>query len=250
MSGLFLVAPVIASVAIPAQARVLLTLSLSLVIYPTLPAVQQQPIALDLFTLALGAMMEVFIGFTIGLLALLPLTAMQLGGLFIGQQLGFGLAQISNPALETDSDILGELLIYVALGVFLAFGGVDLMFLALCKTFAHIPLGGYSPASAPLSLLLGVLGSSFDVALRVTLPVLGILLMETIATAFISRTLPQFGITSIGFGIKIILGLIAIIAGLRAMEDTASDFIRTSLEQLLTWSIGPIGPAGPSGGAH
>jgi len=260
LGGVFFLAPIVSGVSIPYQVRILLTFGLGLAVFASVPREVIPPLPTDIFTLAAWAVGETIIGFLIGLLAMIPLTALQLGGLLMGQQIGLGLAQIVNPSLETDSDLLGELLLYLGLGAFLALGGFELVFVAAAHSFTHLPMGGFSLAAAPYELIRGLIGSGFEMALRVSLPVMAILLFETIASAFIAKTVPQLNVTNLGFGLKIVLGLAAMTAGLVAIHDVTFDRMGESLGQLMTWAAGStdgsaVGSAngsvvGPAGGAR
>jgi flagellar biosynthesis protein FliR len=238
IAGVFLVAPLLASTSIPVLARTLLVFALGLAVYPMLPAWQCKPVAMDLVALAWGAAGETLLGFSIGLLMLLPMTAVQLAGHFMGQQMGFGLATVYNPALEADTDLLGDLLGYIAIGLFLTIGGMEALFLAVCRTFERVPLGGMELTGAPLDLLTGLLASGFELATRVSMPLTAIILIETVASAFITKTLPQANILSIGFAVKIVLGFLALIAGLTAMQWAIGDDVGMTVRQVLNWAAG------------
>ncbi|MBC7833699.1 MAG: flagellar biosynthetic protein FliR [Phycisphaerales bacterium] len=238
LGGLFLFAPILSSASVPYKARVMLAIILSLAVYPAIPASQQVPIALDLYSLAPAMFFEVLIGLAIGLVASLPMYGVQLGGLIIGQQLGFGLAGIYNPALDTESDVVGELLLNIALAIFIGIGGLENVFLALAATFTQIPLAGAGPGSAPLELTVGLVSSGFELALRIAAPVLCILLVETLATGFIMKTIPQINIMSIGFAVKIIAGFGALIGALYAMQEVIGDEVLRAGQLLLQWTSG------------
>ncbi len=240
LSGIFLLAPIFASTTIPSQARALLVVALSAAIYPMIPPEQVRPLTLDIFTLAWALGGEMLIGFCIGLLMMMPLAAVQLSGMLMGNQMGFGLAQVYNPALESDTDLLGDLLSYIALGVFLVIGGLEATFLAVASSFKLAPLGSIAAGAAPVELIAGVLGSGFEMALRVSLPVMAIILMETIANAFIAKTLPQMNIASIGFAIKIVLGLGVIVVSLRAMQSVMGEHVSVVGRMVLDWAASGV----------
>src|SRR5437868_2805959 len=80
MSGLLVFAPILASSILPGRLRALLCVAFTLAIYPTLPASQHQPVRMDLFSLAPMALAETLIGVAMGLMASLPMYAVQLGG--------------------------------------------------------------------------------------------------------------------------------------------------------------------------
>lgn len=234
LSGVMILAPLLASASIPTQARALLAVMMTLAVYPVLPA-QEQAASLPGDVLSLGVLVagETLVGFSIGLVAMLPLAAAQLAGLVMGLQMGFGLAAIVNPALETESDLLGEALLYLALGAFLAMGGLEALFLAAASSFGHVPMGMASASMAPAQLVSGVISSGFEVAMRVSLPLMAIILAETIATGFLAKTIPQMNILSLGFAVKVIAGLAAIVAGLRAMDGALSEHVGETMRRLL-----------------
>ena len=241
LSGVMLAAPLLAGTVIPGKARVLLVVALAAAVYPTLlPTLRGSGMdtrtMTDVLTLGVAVASEVMLGFLVGLVAMLPVAAVQLSGAMMSLQIGFSLGSIVNPALETESEPLGELLTHVAIAAFLAMGGVEMVFLACANTFTHVPLAGFGPGLAPLELLTSTLGAGFDLALRVSLPLMGLILMETVAVAFVSKTMPQMNILSIGFAVKIFLGLGALVAGLRAIDHAIGEHVREVGRSVLEWS--------------
>jgi flagellar biosynthetic protein FliR len=191
---------------------------------------------LDTVTLILALAGEVFLGFIIGFIMMLPIAAVQMGALIMGQQMGFGLASVYNPAIESDSDLLGELLIYIALGAYIVMGGVEASILAVLRTVDGVPLGTVPLNIAPLELIVGMLGAGLELALRISAPLLAIVFFETIASGFIMRTIPQINVMSIGFAVKIILGLIAVIGGLVATDIVVGEHIGHVARAVVNWS--------------
>lgn len=251
LSGLFLFAPAISSPIIPARVRLLLVMVFSLAIYPTIPPEQQVPVRMDWMSLGIAVGTETLIGMTIGLLAALPMYAVQMAGLIVGQQMGLGLANVYNPALDIEGDAVGQLLLYVALAAFLALGGIDVVFLATAKTFANIPvgsvlggtgeMGGSSIAifsNSVLNLLTGVVMSGFELALRVSAPVLCLIMLETVASAFIMKTMPQLNIMSIGFATKIVVAMLGLILAMGAIAHAVGDDQAIGLSRLIDWATG------------
>ncbi|MGH7130836.1 MAG: flagellar biosynthetic protein FliR [Phycisphaerales bacterium] len=246
LSGVFMLAPIAASLAIPAKVRVLLCFMLALCVYPTVQAPAGE--FTDIFTLVMVGAGEVFIGFVIGLLALLPVVAVQLAGVLMGQQMGFGLGQLYNPMLETESDIIGEVLAQLAIGIFIAVGGLEMLFQCVANSFERVPLGAVAVGDAPFNLVLSTATSGFELALRVSTPVLGIIFIETLASSFLMKTIPALNILSIGFAVKVVLGLVALVWGLNAMDGAIGEHIAETGRQILNWSSQARPPVGSGGG--
>ena len=235
VAGLFLFAPILASVTVPMRVRAMLGITFALIIWLSLPRSQQLVEMPDVISAGWMVMMETSMGMIIGLIALLPVIAVQLGSALFGQQMGFGLAAVYNPALETESDVLGELMLYVALGVFLSFGGLEKVFLAVAMSFATTPPGTFSLSAAPLALVQTIVTAGTELAFRIALPVLCVLTIETLSTAFITKTMPQLNVMSLGYGAKIMMGIVALIGSLVAVQSVVGDHIRETFDQLALW---------------
>jgi flagellar biosynthesis protein FliR len=203
----------------------------------------------DAFTFLFLAAGEAVIGLVIGLLALLPVVAVQLGGTIMSQQMGLSLATVFDPSTESDTDVVAGLLLQGAMAIFVLLGGLEVLFLAVARSFGSVPLGCVAvEAQAPsaLKLITGMLGSGFELALRVSTPVLGIILVETLASSMIMKTVPQMNIMSVGFGVKVLLGLGALILALHAIDEAVGGHIIDAGRQLLNWPP----PAGNGGVTH
>ncbi|HZW06302.1 MAG TPA: flagellar biosynthetic protein FliR [Phycisphaerales bacterium] len=242
LSGLFVFAPMISGITIPIKVKVLLCLIMGVGLFGLVrPAAQ--PVPPDFFSFAAMAVGEVIIGSVIGLLALIPVVAVQLGGVIMGQQMGLSLATVFDPSTESDSEVMAQMLLYVALLVFVLFGGLDTLFLAVAKSFANAPLGGFAwgdHAGSALKMIVGMIGSGMELALRVSTPVLGIIFVETIASGMVMKTMPQMNIMSIGFGLKVLLGIGAVILSFYAISDAVSEHVMQGGRLLFAWPPAPL----------
>lgn len=205
LMGLFIFAPIFGSPVVPVRVRVFLALLLAFCIYPLVPP--QVPIQLNVFTMAFAIAMEIFIGLVIGYGASLPLVGMQIGGIMIGHQLGLGLARVFNPDSNEETEVLSQLMYFMALAVFLLLNGHHVLVASVARTFSTVPLGGYTPDGHVLDVMVGLLTSMLELAVRVSAPLLCLIFLETVALGFIARTVPQINILSIGFPLRILMGL-------------------------------------------
>src|SRR6185436_6921163 len=104
-----------------------------------------------------------------------------------------------NPALDSEGTVIGDMLMYIAIAVFIAAGGLEAMLGALVGSFGRVPVSDVAawPAGdlgGAVGLLGGIIGSGFEFALRVAAPVLCIILVETVGAAVIMKTMPQINI--------------------------------------------------------
>lgn len=242
MLGLFFAAPLLSSLIVPTRVKVLLAVMLTVAVYPMLPVHLSPDLfpsgQLDVMVLFPMVVVEAMIGFSIGLLATVPLTALEMAGTMMGHQMGLGLARVYNPEADYDVDVLGQLLFYVASGVFFSLGGVETLMRTLIGTFSNVPIGGMRPGETPLNLVTGLVSSAFDLAMRVSAPVAGMVLLFIIVFAAIGKTMPQINIMSVGFAIKILGGVMILTASLYAVQGAASDSIVSALDQVRVWALG------------
>lgn len=237
ISGLMVFGPVLASSVVPVRMRVALAFLLGLAFYPLL--VQSHPewvaIPLDLWSLLPLVLMEITLGAAVGFIATLPLMAAQAGGLIMGQQMGLGFAQLYNPALEDEGDLVGQILFFMVLVGFIAIGGLEAMAMAVLRSFDHIALGGFAPDGTLILFLTGIVGAAFETALRVAAPLLALIFLETIALGFVSKSVPQLNILSLGFPLRILAGMFIIGSGLAIIDDVLIEEVDRVLHSLFTW---------------
>jgi len=238
LSGLMIYGPVFGSSVIPPRIKLFLCLVLGLAIYPVVGGDAGAIGKLDLWSLAPLALMELMIGLVIGYLASLPMVAVQVGGLVMGQQMGLGFARFYNPAIEDDADVMGQILFFMTLACFLLIGGHEAMLLAVLHSFQHIPLPAMAtltPGPQLVSLFTGVLTAAFELALRVAGPLLALIFLQTLGMGFIAKTVPQMNILSLGFPMRVLAGLTIISLGLVVMNEVVMELIDDTLVLMFTW---------------
>jgi flagellar biosynthesis protein FliR len=90
-------------------------------------------------------------------------------------------------------------------------------------SFAGVPIGAFSPGGSALDSLVTAVGSGFSLAIRVSAPVTGIVLLLVLLLGVVGKTMPQINIMTIGFTLKILVGLGAVAFSLQAIRVAAGD---------------------------
>jgi len=232
--GVFIVAPMLSSTAVPVRARLLLGFIMSVAIYPAVAGKLVMPAETDLFGLLPLVLGEALIGFSIGLMMALPLMALEGAGVIAGHQMGMSLARVYNPELDTEADLLGQLLFFAAFASFLLVGGMEAIFGATISTFERVPLGGIMASKVPLESLVGLVSSGLELSVRVAAPVTGVILLLAITLGALSKTMPQINVMSVGFALKIMAGVLmlafgtssAVSAVIDSMDDAGKEVAR------------------------
>lgn len=223
LGGLFLFTPLLSNRTFPRRFRLMVAVMLAGAVYAGLPAVARVAPQADLPALPGLVFGEVLIGAAIGLVAAIPVLSLELAGSLIGTQIGFGLARVYNPEADAESDVLGQLLMYLAIAAFVAAGGLEALFGVLIGTFDRVPPGGFAAGQVPLDVLVGVITSGFELALRVAAPAMCIVFLVLIAMGFVSKTMPQINVMSVGFSVKIMVALALLAASLTVVAQVADE---------------------------
>jgi len=149
------------------------------------------------------------------------------------------LADLVDPASDISGNELGQFLYFAALVTLATMGGVERVVGSTISTFDSIPVGSATLTDAPLSLLIGVLSSSMDVALRVSMPVVTIIFLETVAVGFIMKTVPTLNIMSFGFPLRIVMGLFVFVVSFGALHAVLTSELGVVLMAIEEWAASP-----------
>lgn len=240
ITGIFVFSPLFSHRAVPIRIKVFLTVTFSLCVFPLLLATK--PLSwfalsgsleapLDLWAIAPAVANEMLIGTLIGYAAMIPLAGMQLGGHIASQQMGLGLAEVFSPG-EAESGITSHLFYLVGLAVFVIAGGHRTLFRILVGSFDQVPLGGAIGRGPALDLIVGLLQTAFELGVRVAAPLLCLTFLQTVAMGFIARTVPQLNILSVGFVVRIILGVFVLVGSIAAAGHAFHQTLGGALQDL------------------
>ncbi|MEX2213943.1 MAG: flagellar biosynthetic protein FliR [Phycisphaeraceae bacterium] len=241
ITGIFVIAPVLGSNTIPGRIKILFALVLSFCVYPML-LTPGKPSAgfvghvvdhgMSMWAMGGAVAMELLLGIVIGYGATLPIIAMQTAGHIVDQQMGMGLGGLFNPELNDDGTVSSQFFFILAMMIFMIIGGHRILLATVIGSYDNVPLGGFRVDGHVLDLLIGMLAAMFDLAFRIAAPLLCIVFLETIAMGFIARTVPQMNILSIGFPLRIMVGIGILVVSTATIAMAATGSMRQALNQL------------------
>ncbi len=160
-------------------------------------------------TLVLWIFREAAIGLTIGLTVSFVAEGLAIAAQMISAQAGYSYATSVDPSSNADSGVLlvfGQLM---ASMLFFALGFDRQMIAALAASLTTLPPGStlweIEPASAETVLKLS--SGMFSTALRLALPVAGLLIILDLSLALLSRINQQLQLLTVAFPSKMLLAL-------------------------------------------
>lgn len=227
MLGLMLFCPIFSSPALPMNLRFYLVMAMSFAV----AGIVDPPVAKATTMVDLGVMAsaELVIGLVLGAFVQFVFAGIQLAGQTIGLQLGLALGNIVNPQFDDQTSTMAVVYATAASLIFLATGLDREVFRAILESFGTIPLGGIVVGESLWGFIATVFQQSMILAIRVAAPVTVALFLAEIAMGFVGRTVPQLNVLSVGFSIRILLGLVIMMVGLsevgRAFFDSTGQAI-------------------------
>jgi len=152
------------------------------------------------FIQALAA--EVVGGLVVGLLASWLLSSFAMGGQLMDQQAGFGTASVLDPGTATTVTLIGNLLLYVGLLLFLELNGHHLLIMGLMRSFALVPAGNLALPLTLTEWAVRTLTIATVLFLRLAMPLLAVIVITDIALGMIGRAVPQLNVLMLGLPLK------------------------------------------------
>jgi flagellar biosynthetic protein FliR len=234
VAGLLTALPLLNAGPVPVRFRLLLALAITLTLAPVLPPewqipVRAEPVGLVLLTVIM--VQEVLMGLIAGLCVRLVQEAFAFGGAAIGRDMGFGFAQQVDPALEETTPLIGTLLNFVFLMVFILADG-HLALIRLVGDSLAVPPGAFSLGPDIGNAVSKGVTDLFAVGLRLSLPILAAMLFVNIGLALMAKFGEEFEVLMLAFPIRIGLGLLLLAASAPVFIPLGRDLLNQVLSGL------------------
>ncbi len=209
-AAMVMVAPALGAKPIPSQVKIGLAVLLAVLLTPL------QTVSGPLFTNWLAVMIsvarEVVIGLLLGFAATLLFSAIQMAAQIVGVQIGFTFSNTVDPLSAQSSGFLETLYSMMAVVIFLNLGGHHALITGLSQSFQLAPVGIYGPGPVVGDRLVALSALAFGMALRLSLPVVGTMLLADCAMALVVRSIPQMNIFAVGLPVKMVVGFLTLVA--------------------------------------
>lgn len=233
--GLFSVAPFFSSESISFSMRMIISFLTALILFPV-TAGYLPPVPGNMTNYALLVFSEIIIGVLMGFLISIIFAAFQVAGEFFSVQIGFGYAEILDPISQSSLPVISTLKNLMGLLLFLIVGAHRIVFESLAFSFEKIRIISFTSEvnNGLVKTFQYAIGAMFLVAFKIALPVLGIIFLVTVAEALMGKAAPQLNILQLSFPIKVLIGLLVIIAALPFIEKQMIQSFDVSFDRLNT----------------
>jgi flagellar biosynthetic protein FliR len=228
VSCVFALLPLAAFKSAPDSAKIVLSLALTLILFPEWKA----PVSVDagLGRLVAGIAGEAAMGLTIGVALAVVMEVFQMAAQVVSLQAGFGFASTVDPTSGADSTVLLTLSQITAGLLFFTTGADRMLIRALADSMKLCPPGSISMNRGWAEGMIRFSATIFSSGLRLAAPIVALLLLADASLAVLGRVQTQIHLVSLTMPVKLGVAMLMIASTLvfqpQFFETTMASCIR------------------------
>lgn len=215
-SVLIAVMPFVGDRMVPMPLKILLALAITFALFPAL-VVQGQVRPGDALVwgattggIAATIGCEVLCGLVLGFTAKLLFESVSFGANLVGNFMGFAAASTYDPHQESQTQVVAQLQLAVAMLIFLALDGHHLMLRASLDSYRLVGLGQASFGTIASQRLVGLTAQVIRFGMQLAAPVALSMFAVNVAFGLIAKTMPQLNILVLSFAVSALVGLVVL----------------------------------------
>jgi flagellar biosynthesis protein FliR len=218
---------------IPTRIRLVAALMLVLVMLPLHRAAYAVDVTKSFAPLVGLFIQELMVGAVLGLTARLALSALQVAGATIAQQLGLGFVTTLDPAQAQQGVIVGNFLAMLGIALIFATDLHHVVIAALDDSYRLFRPGSTLPTGDIAELMLTTVGGAFRVGVQIAAPFLVFGLLFNAGLGVLARLMPQLQVFFLGLPASIMIGFALLMLLTGALMTTFLGYIGAVLSELV-----------------
>jgi len=212
-----------------------LRLTMALVLAAVMLPLHRDAYHVDLHALGPAGVLlaeELLIGAVLGMTARLTISALQITGSVVAQQLGLGFVTAIDPTQGQQGVLIGNFLTILGIALVFATNLHHLVIAALDDSYTL-----FNPGEVPLTgdmaaLMTRTLAGAFRVGIQLSAPFLVFGLLFNLGLGLLSRLMPQMQVFFVGIPLSILAGFLILFLVLVAMMGTYLGSVESVLREL------------------
>jgi flagellar biosynthetic protein FliR len=225
--------PFYGSKSIPAQFKIGLVIAIALILTPI--------VNFEFSRSAISALVirEVIFGMVLGLSARFVFLAVDMAGQMISNAVGLSMATLFNPEIG-QSTVVSNLYGIIVKLVFLAMDAHHDLIYIFVKSYEWLPAGTIDVKNL-VAEMVGITGGIFTIALKLSAPIIIIMVITNLLLGFIYKAAPQINIFFVGYPLVMFIGFVLMLLGLPFfIQVTGNDFalIREEMTRVIELAKG------------
>ncbi len=192
----------------PALLKIGLSMVISIVITPFLDSSSVVSINSMMGIIPI-AFKEIIVGLSMGFVINLIFSMAQMAGQMMDFSIGFSMMTLFDPIASENLSVMGRLLYWISLIVFILVDGHLIVIKALIDSFNVVALGSFTFLTQHSTYMIHLIFEFFIIGVKIAIPIILILLITEIVLGLVSRVMPQLNVMIMGMPIKLLVGLSA-----------------------------------------
>ena len=205
VGGFVLFNPILGRTNIPAAFRTGMALVLSVFVTSVTEQRPAQPSGLAEFMVLM--LLEIFIGFLLGMAVNFFFYIPQLAGSMIDTQMGMTMNQMYDAGSAANMSVTGQILNVLMLLLFFAGGGHLTLLRMFITSEQIVPFGQVAVGLPAYQLLLELFVECTVLSVKLCMPVLAAELIAQVGMGVLMKVIPQINVFAINIELKVIVGL-------------------------------------------
>ena len=207
----FLAIPVISSQNVFMQGRVFLALCVSVALF-----MSGMVNTVFVFDTTPGyvylILIEFLVGMAMGYVAFAVFNLIFFAGQLMDFQIGLMMVNVLDPMTQIQVPLTGNIFYFAMMAMVVVTGGLHTFFLAFFYSYQILPIGtAVVIGNAPLAwYMVLLLTESMILAVRISMPIVGSMMIINAALGIMVKTVPQMNIFVVGLPLKLLIGILLI----------------------------------------
>ncbi|MGJ4885585.1 flagellar biosynthetic protein FliR [Bradyrhizobium sp. HKCCYLRH2060] len=232
VGAMVMLLPGLGEVNIPVRIKLATALLLTMIVLP----LHRQAYQVDLQALSpLLVMMvhEIVIGIVLGATARVTLSALQVAGSVIAQQMGLGFVTAVDPTQGQQGVLIGNFLTMLGVTLLFSTDSHHLVIAALSDSYKIFAPGELIPSGDVASLATKAFAAAFKIGLQLSAPFLVFGLVFNIGLGVLARLMPQMQVYFVGAPLSILIGFLIFALVLTAMMGTFLGYFEGVMHEMM-----------------
>ena len=232
IGAMVMLLPGLGEVNIPVRIKLATALLLTMIVLP----LHRQAYQVDLQALSpLLVMMvhEIVIGIVLGATARVTLSALQVAGSVIAQQMGLGFVTAVDPTQGQQGVLIGNFLTMLGVTLLFSTDSHHLVIAALSDSYKIFAPGEVIPSGDVASLATRAFAAAFKIGLQLSAPFQVFGLVFNIGLGVLARLMPQMQVYFVGAPLSILIGFLIFGLVLAAMMGTFLGYFEGVIHEMM-----------------
>lgn len=229
VSVLVAVLPIFGDKAIPNPVKILLSLAMTLAIFPGLVKegfVRPGDAAIWAATTwgvirTIGQ--EVLVALVLGFTAKLVFDTIQIGASLASNMMGFSMASVYDPHHETQTTVVAEIQVAIAMLAFLALDGHHLLLHGALDSYRFCGIGEAGANALLQSRMIEMTATVLKFGVQLGAPITLVMFAVNVAFGVFSKTMPQMNVLVLSLGISAFAGIIVLMLTAPEFQTVAAN---------------------------